>query len=237
MSFISLFITVPNIGKSQWCSPPLWKCVVSPRRHKMALIKLSCNILDLLKHNSNYICMPVVPQLTIMRYFHHFSLATGRLRDWKNAIMLTETTERFAGLICCILNNNNPQNGSGAAAGSQKQNPLDGKTIPINCDTRQPRIIALPKSVVYWPAATAFSCHPWKRHRMDGFPSPASIRVDGRGQIVPCRVNQLPGGNIGDSVMTRTDQRQDITGPLMRAWVRLVHECVQVSVFVCNPIR
>lgn len=43
----------------------------------MALIKLSCNILDLLKHNSNYICMRVVPQLTIMRYFHHFSFAAG----------------------------------------------------------------------------------------------------------------------------------------------------------------
>lgn len=147
MSFISLFITASDIGKWRRYSPPLWKCAVSPRGHKVALIKLSCNIFDLLKHNSNYICMPLVPQLTIMRYFHHFSapLAKGRLRDLRNAITLTETTERLTGLICCILNNNNPQNGSGAAAGSQKQNPLDGKTIPINCDTCPPRIIALSK--------------------------------------------------------------------------------------------
>lgn len=113
MSFISLFITVSDIGKSRRYSPPLWKCAVSPRGHKIALIKLSCNIFDLLKHNWNYICMPVVPQLTIMRYFHHFSpVAKGRLRDLRNAITLTETTERLTGLICCILNNNNPQNGS-----------------------------------------------------------------------------------------------------------------------------
>lgn len=45
------------------------------------------------------------------------------------------------------------------------------------------------------------------------------------------------GGGVGEFVMIRVDRRQETTRPLMGARMRLAHECVQVSVFVCNPIR
>lgn len=189
--------------------------------------------------------MPLVPQLTIMRYFHHFSapLAKGRLRDLRNAITLTETTERLTGLICCILNNNNPQNGSGAAAGSQKQNPLDGKTIPINCDTCPPRIIiALSKEHRLLTGRCGFFISSVKKTTRNGWISVTRVNQRRRSRR-NCPVSRKPasggwgGGGVGEFVMIRVDRRQDTTRPLMRARMRLAHECVQVSVFVCNPIR
>lgn len=40
----------------------------------------------------------------------------------------------------------------------------------------------------------------------------------------------MGAGGVGEFVMIRVDRRQDTTRPLMRARMRLAHECVQVSV-------
>lgn len=127
-SFISISVTISYIAIKQLYSRPLWG-TSSPKGHKTALIKPSCQIADLLKHKSNYRCTPAVPQLTVMRYFYHFS-TKGRLWDFEkcNNAEKTKTTKkqktkRLTGLICCILNNNNPQNGSGATRDPKATTP------------------------------------------------------------------------------------------------------------------
>lgn len=244
-SIISISITISYLAIKQLYSRCLWG-TLSPKGHKNALIKPSCQIVDLLKHKSNYRCTPAVPQLSVMRYFYHFFPAREGFGILKNAItqrnppQKKRKTKRLTGLICCILNNN-LQNGSGATRDPkattprQKNNFNQWKHMPT-------RNYCTSSSIIYWPAQQPrlFHISREKRHKKNGFLSPASklshvTQISLSAGIVEGGVGvagyRWLGNDLGWALAGDNDAVNEKVND-----TRAQSECRWVY-FFCNPIR